>query len=409
MSPIEIVASAQSNHRFYAVVYDFNASKQGLGQSIVFRVDAESNTKQEVWSLMENTSLNAIQHLPQREQSFLETARKGAIGVTTDPLNTRTITQNVQGFWELSQEYFLVLIANSVCYGTACGGFYSFHTLESTTGVLTLLSKLDYHESVLSKSQTCSSEWAKVHIADVILNPVKNQFAYTIKGDRNCVNTFGYTKIVNFEVTPATETLLDWVTGAKWSPQGTTLAYYRRDSNCSLNACDLTILTTSVQTITSSQNIIKQGPIHPDILLFLSWISENSIAYSWQLPPANSETPSVIILRNLLNQIETVYESPSGAMFEGIVAIPSGTTLLLANDGKFVSVGTGGTVPIQTQIPDVTSWFGNERIRTSFLGLSANKTVVKILQSDLSYVSINLEPLLPISSLPVIWISPSQF
>lgn len=401
-------AKAQPGYQFYTVVYNFNEARFAPGKYSVYRLTPHNKEKQLIWTLNEDTALNAQQHLSQREQDFLEKARLGAIGVATNPLNTRTLKQRLLNLWELEQDVFLVLLSNEVCYGAACGGFFSFHQLRSATGNLELLSVVDFHDPTTTQWGGCYNEWATVYISNVSLNPAKDKFAYSIRSNQGCQTDFAYTKVVDFTTLPPQETHFDWVVEMSWSPQGKFAAFYERDQPCLKLLCMLRFYVAHESDLKATKNLVDQAEIYRYFPLSIAWLSDTTVVYYWQTAPITPESSGSIIGYDLANQGKHIHSSSIPTASLQIVGLPQSNKLLAFNGG-------GGRVinverdDLKLSMIKAREIFINNRVTSYFIVLADNIRIAHIVAFDLDVYEIDLSTIFDLQSQQVVGISPSRF
>lgn len=192
------------------------------------------------------------------------------------------------GVWLLDSNRLLVQTSNDVCDRVAggCYGYFEFLTLDIPSASLTSLLKVDYHNTAVQNWSECPLG-AAVYIDSVLPNPTQNSFAFIIRPLSTCQPVSrSQAYIVNYAALPITLTEIPFAGGVAWSPDGTYLAYYSRDT------CQDMICTTSVKLLSMSPGAIPITITSASFLfttpLFVEWMDNRTVMYQWLVSPGGT-------------------------------------------------------------------------------------------------------------------------
>lgn len=273
----EASAQAQKPRLFYFVTKDNNSHSTSIWQA-----NTQTNVAQRLTTvrLINSETPNSI--FPEHELSELNAAINRGSFLQSN-VNTPGVTQAVTGVWLLDSNRLLVQTSNDVCDRVAggCYGYFEFLTLDIPSTSLTSLLKVDYHNVAVQSWSECPLG-AAVYIDSVLPNPTQNSFAFTLRPISSChPMSRSQAYIVDYAASPIAVSEIPFAGGVAWSPDGTYLAYYSRDT------CQDIMCATSVKLLSISPGAIPititSASFPFTTPLFVEWLDDRTVMYQWLL------------------------------------------------------------------------------------------------------------------------------
>jgi hypothetical protein len=290
---VRVTAQTQGLDTLYAVTWNTD-----IRRSTVWHINVASGKSESLFKLDAVREVVPETTLSKRELSVMKSyADQGLY-----PSETHTIWQETRGAWRLDTTRLLILTTSDLCnrnVGNLCFGYYELLILDKTKSnePISVL-KIDHHGEVFDKWGCTAPTRDPVGIDSLLLNPLQEKLALTLKPKPNCSPNprASYTLVVDYSTLPARVLEIPTAFGVSWSPDGNRLAYYSTEE-CPLPGCIISVNVASLP-VNQSQSLPKEVvstidtiTLDPWILaLPTAWANNATLMYPWYIGP-EQDTP----------------------------------------------------------------------------------------------------------------------